>query len=304
MNWFKVTIHLRFPTATPWQADTIFGHLCWIVRYQDGEDALRRFLKPFLNGEPSFLLSDGFPAGQLPRPLTFTIPDDDSLEGFRRNRQLRRMHFFMEEDFLRAITGEVFEPRAPRKDEERATTRAVLKNQINRLTGTTGAEGRLFGLIEYWTPQVTIYLKVHPSEEVQVERLFRALQVSGYGKRRSVGYGAIERLEFNHFGGFPTPQKVSGFVSLSGFVPAENDPTEGHWRLVVKYGKLGEHLASSENPFKRPLVMLAPGSVFRDSPVREFYGRMVPDVSALPGVIHYGYALPVPLNIPEGVMPL
>lgn len=301
MNWFKVTIRLKSATGTPWQADTVFGHLCWVLAHRDGEAALRQFLQPFLDGEPTFLLSDGFPPGFLPRPLTFKLPADDTPEQFRKNRQLRKLAFLNDGDFSRAVYGEVFKPEDNSAELKRkSSTRAVLKNQISRLTGTTGEEGNLFGFIEHWMPEVVIYGKVHEDYEDALKELFRDFKYFGYGKRKAVGYGAIDTLGFTPFEGFPVPDGANGFVALSAFVPLPDDPTEGCWRLRVKYGRLGEEFAFSENPFKKPLVMLEPGSVFYDMQVKEHYGRMLKDVSAVhPEVVHYGYALPVAMRLPE-----
>lgn len=303
MNWFKVTIKLKAPTGTPWQADTIFGHLCWVLAHRDGEAALKRFLQSFLDGKPTFLVSDGFPVGLLPRPLTFKLPDDDTPETFQKNRKHRKLPYLSEEAFRRALQGDVFEPEDYRqKTEQKTATRAVLKNQISRLTGTTGMEGNLYGFKEYWIPEVVIYGKVQEDSEEFVRGLFEDFRHSGYGKRKTVGYGAIDSLDFSRFEGFHQPAGANGFVTLSAFVPSESDPVQGRWRLRVKYGRLGEDFAFGGNPFKKPLVMLEPGAVFSDTPVKEFYGRMVRDVSTVhPEVVHYGYALTVPVKIPGEV---
>jgi len=303
MNWFKVTIKLKSPTGTPWQADTLFGHLCWVLVHRDGEAALKRFLQPFLDGKPTFLISDGFPVGLLPRPLTLKLPGDDTLEQFQKNRELRKTLYLSEEAFRRALQGDVFKPKDYRqKTEQKTVTRAVLRNQISRLTGTTGEEGKLYGFKEYWMPEVVIYGRVYAESEDFLEGLFQAFRHTGYGKRKAVGYGAIDSLNLTRFEGFPQPAGANGFVTLSAFVPSESDPVQGCWRLRVKYGRLGEDFAFGGNPFKKPLVMLEAGAVFSDTPVKEFYGRMVKDVSAVhPEVVHYGYALPVPAKIPGEV---
>ena len=179
-----------------------------------------------------------------------------------------------------------------------------MKNQISRLTGTTGEQGNLFGFKEYWIPEVVIYGKVEEAHEDFLKGLFGEFGRSGYGKRKAVGYGAIDRLEFSRFEGFPSPAGTNGFITLSAFVPSPGDPTDGRWRLRVKYGRLGEEFAFGGNPFKKPLVMLEPGSVFYDTPVREYYGQMVGEVSAFHSeVVQYGYALPVPAKLPEGAKP-
>jgi len=302
VEWFRVTIRLKSPTGTPWQADTVFGHLCWALAHRDGEAALRQFLLPFREGKPTFLLSDGFPAGFMPRPLTLKLPDDYTLERFQENRRLRKLSLVPEQEFQRAVQGGKLEK--PIQEQTKIVIRAVLKNQTSRLTGTTGEEGNLFGFREYWTPEVVIYGKVMETSVELVRGLFQELLKSGYGKRKAVGYGAIDSVDFSRFEGFPVAAPVNGFVSLSAFIPAEHDPIQGRWRLRFKYGRLGEEFALDGNPFKKPLVMLEPGSVFYDAPVKEFYGQMLEGVSAAhPEVVHYAYALPVPAVLPPGGKP-
>lgn len=324
MNWYKVSLTLKAPSGTPWQADTIWGHLCWILLHQQGEEVLKKFLEPFLRNEPPFLLSDGFPVDMLPRPplalpdeqkflsdsddfqvdllprpLTFNIAYKDDIETFHKRREIRKLSYLSYDDFNRAIHGEQFIP-SQTKAETGSRETVTLKNQISRLSGTTGETGQLFGFKEYWTRYVTIYLKIKQGWEKQVEDLFNGLRQAGYGKRKSVGYGSIEKLAFMPFAGFPKSEGVNAFVTLSPFIPSSDDPTEGRWRILVKYGKLGEEYATGANPFKRPLLMLTAGSVFLDDSPREFYGTMVTGVSATySNVVHYAYALPVPMRIPE-----
>lgn len=306
MKWFKVNIKLKAPTGTPWQADTIFGHLCWIITYRDGEAELKRFLKPFIDGNPTFLLSDGFPQGFLPRPLSFKLPDEDTFESFKANRELRKITYLTDDQFKEVIHREAVKLEDIKKESEefreKIYSRAVLKNQISRLTGTTGEEGNLYGFIEHWMPEVVIYGKVLEGFENELEKLFQNFSQMGYGKRKSVGYGTIEDLEFDdNFNGFPEFVEANGFMTLSGFIPKESDPTEGRWRIRVKYGRLGEELANSGNPFKKPLVMLTPGSVFYDKPLKDYYGQTIKDVSVIDGIVHYAYALPVPLLLPASI---
>lgn len=298
MNWFKVTIKLKSATGTPWQADTIFGHLCWVLVHRDGEAALKQFLQPFIDGKPTFVISDGFPLGFLPRPITFKVIGDDTPEGFKKNRELRKLVFLTEEEFKRVLQGDIFVPEDNGEILRKiTTTRAMLKNQISRRTGTTGEEGNLYGFKEYWMPKVVIYGKAEENSEEFLRKLFQDFGHSGYGKRKAVGYGAIDKVSFDDFEGFRVFEGANSFVTLSSFVPASNDPTDGRWRLHIKYGRLGEEFAFGGNPFKKPLVMLEPGAVFFDAPVKEFYGRMVMEVSAVHSVVHYGYALPVPMKL-------
>src|SRR3989304_1360827 len=131
MNWYRLRLNLRGPTGTPWQADTIFGHLCWALRHRRGEVALREFLGYFWEGQPLFLLSDGFAGGLLPLPVGTGLGQGEGIEGLRQARAARKLRSVGREDFLRAVRGESFVPAPVELQEPRVT----LKNQISRLTG-------------------------------------------------------------------------------------------------------------------------------------------------------------------------
>ncbi|MEK7846008.1 MAG: hypothetical protein AAB257_03490, partial [Nitrospinota bacterium] len=82
-------------------------------------------------------------------------------------------------------------------------------------------------------------------------------------------------------------------------VPSKNDPTEGFYKTMVKYGKLGGEFTFSGNPFKKPLVMLTTGSSFYvKGKMKHFYGRMIEKIApSKTDVVHYGYAFAVPMFI-------
>lgn len=312
MQTFRVTLNLRSAVASAFQADTIFGHLCWALRYLEGEEALREFLGYYREGIPPFLVSDGFPGDLLPGPLLPPEPPQTDIsltkqkEAFDSAKNTRKVGYLTVDEFNRVIKGERVQPYAGKHQPHERNT---LKNRIDRLSGTTGDNGELFEFEEtYWSWNdgnstypipVSIYLNVEKGFEEQAKRLFQFVAEQGYGKRKSVGYGTIDSMEFESFNGFSLPSDPNGFVSLSGFVPAENDPTHGFWKVRVKYGKLGEEFASGGNPFKKPIVMLTAGSVFLDDSPRAFYGTLVPKVTLInPEIVQYGFALPIPIKIP------
>ena len=124
---------------------------------------------------------------------------------------------------------------------------------------------------------------------------------SGYGRDTSSGSGAFS-FELAPFG-FPPLPGANAFVSLSNFVPAPHDPTDGWYELMTKFGKLGGDYAVGpgpggvHNPFKKPILMLQAGSIFRDGSVREWYGRLVPDVHTDPDIRHYGLCYPLEVRL-------
>ena len=53
---------------------------------------------------------------------------------------------------------------------------------------------------------------------------------------------------FERFNGFELPQgtTANGFVTLSYCMSAATDPTDGAWKVRVKYGRLVENIAFSD----------------------------------------------------------
>src|SRR5262249_26790768 len=66
---YRATLRPRSATRSPWQADTLFGHLCWLIRYDEGAAARDGFRAHYRRRAPPVLFSDGFPNGWLPCPL-------------------------------------------------------------------------------------------------------------------------------------------------------------------------------------------------------------------------------------------
>ncbi len=319
MLTYRATLQPQSATRSPWQADTLFGHLCWLIRYQEGEPALEKFLVHYIKGQPPLLLSNGCPDNMLPRPL---LPAQKIERGQSKQDQVKIMKAAKAgkgirwvslaefDDFRRGDTV-VLKPRlGVNKD------RPILKNQINRLTfGTTPVDKEagsgLYNVDELAFVDssgvnpvglnISIYVKVAGEQWAdRAEELLNYLAKSGYGAKKSIGYGHFKLTNWERFTNFDEqPAGVNGFISLSNWVPAANDPTEGFYSTLVKYGKLGEEMAASDNPFKFPLIMLTAGSSFYDEgPVRAWYGRLVDNIApADPRVVQYGYAFAVPAHL-------
>lgn len=301
MNWYRVTLQLNSWVASAWQADTIFGHLCWGMRYLYGEDRLVEFLYLYEKGTPPLVLSNGFPGDLLPQPLTAPLivdrglpPEEQRLQ-FRTYKNARKARYLTRKEFEDALNGDLVLSTAGDFEVKRVT----LKNQLNRLTSTTGEEGSLYNFEEYYWREVTIYLKLVDSFIDVVERMFHYIVHTGYGKRKSTGYGQVTLKSFEPFAGFTISDTANGFVTLSNFVPAENDPAQGNWRTMVKYGKMGEEYATGEHVFKKPLLMMEAGSAFYDNQRREYYGCLVKGLNPhYPDAVQYAFALPVPMVLP------
>lgn len=303
MRLFRTVFELHSASASPWQADTLFGHLCWSLVRREGEERLAEFLGRYHKGDPPILLSDGFPSGYLPRPRVglhsmadARLPKRERVQDYRRLKDQIKADWLSLDEFNRARKGEAVMPeRQPGHLE-----RVVSKNQIDRTANTAGGEGgELYDFTEFCLPTLDVYWRIADGHESLVQEFLTDLKETGYGKRKSVGYGQIAAYTLEPFKGFIEIEEANGFVTLSNFVPAASDPTEGFWTTRVKYGKLGEEAAVQGQPFKRPLIQLAAGSCFYDAPVREWYGRLVPDIATDGKVVQYGYAFALPIRLPQ-----
>lgn len=302
MRYFQLLLELRGPGMTPWQADTLFGSLCWMVAQTRGEDALRKWLAPFRQRQPPFLLSDGFPGDLLPAPLVLaaasTTDTAGSVAAYDRVKRRKRQVFVTPDDFAAICRGEIIDPVEVATG---LTTESRLHNTINRCTGTTADEGSLYELEEFRVDEhLSVYLAADDEATGQqvlslIERLARA----GYGKKKSAGYGAFAVREVRPWVPPALPAPANGFVTLAGFVPAVGDPVAGWWRYRVKYGKLGEERATQGAPFKRPFLCLEPGACFRTGGTPgTVYGQMLDGLApAYPDVFQYAFAFPVPLAV-------
>lgn len=296
MKTYNIKLKLHSGFRTPFQADTLFGHMCWVVAHQKGEEGITELLQPFKEGNPPFVISDGFPEDYLPKPMSaeFCLENQDEM------KDVKKLQYVKLSDFNLIRKGEKFKP-----DEEKTepfTHLTTPHNRISRLTNTVSEDG-LYSLEEFFADHISIYLKVSDSKwKDEVIGLLQEVSKSGYGGKKSIGKGQFSIEEIKDFNQFEEIRDPDGFVTLSNFCPKENDPTEGLYKTFVKYGKLGEEFTFCGNPFKKPLVMIKTGSVFKTGkPPLDFYGRMVQeDISPVKKeVMQYAYAFALPIRYPS-----
>lgn len=274
------------------------------MAWREGDDALKEFLGEYKNGNPVFVISDGMPGDLLPSPahLSLVKQKKEGFEAFKKAKELKKVSWLSPDVFESVRKGNLeIEPSEAIKTFKTFTT---LHGSINRLSGTTGEDGSLFELEEHALGEtvqfISIYLKIKEGWEEKVFSLFKDLSLTGYGKKKSVGKGAFEIIgkleQFDRLDGF---DGSNGFMALSNFVPAKDDPSDGSYKTLVKYGKLGGEFTFCGKPFKKPLMMLTAGSCFKvNDNIKPFYGRMVEGIApAKREVVQYGYAFAVPIKL-------
>lgn len=308
MKIYRAKIRPKTSFITPLHSDSIFGALCWTIQKSEGTEALKQILNLFLKQDPPFIVSNGFPGDFMPRPFVPPKPEgledkskEQLLEEVSEGKRIKKTKYLTLEEFKTIIwngTSEISTKIKPYIDVP------VVHNSINRWSGTTLESGGLHSAVErfsnvnYWS----IYIKAKEEWYDKLKKWISILGEIGFGKRKSVGKGHFVLLEFTQVDFFSNLETSNAFVVLSNFVPSTKDPTRGFYKTFVKYGKLDGEFATGGNPFKTPILMIVPGSVFLTDDVNEYYGRMVTKVSSGDtDIVHYGYGFSVPAKVSTGL---
>ncbi len=319
MKLYRVTIEPLAAFRSRLQSDTIFGHLMWALRYTGGaggNQAVTEFLARYQTGaEPPLLVSAGFPAETLPLPvLARPRPDrsgsiaDRVVGGMRHKQRAQRPYLPLAEwqTLAAHLSAETLAQAQSRTADpgDWEKKQPLTRTAIDRITGSA-RQGQLFVKTETFyraAARFDIWHKIGEGEDLeQVKTWWRWIERNGFGQRKSTGLGAfkITRLLEESDGLLPQVEQPTGFVSLSAWVPAAQDPTEVTYKTRVKRGKLGEQ-GALPSPWKKPLLMLEPGAVARlpaGEALRDWYGQVVSDIHwTEKEVVQYGLAFPVGVN--------
>lgn len=326
---YTVEIRLKSTLATPFQSDTIFGHICWAVRYLPwgkGQDKLADLLSLYdreRGKNPPLLVSNGFPKGYLPKPILPPVTQvfldgrfkTDRINNSFRIKTIKGLDIIPNAAFEQvqqcglksdvlfdAIDGRYEEIAAFKK---LAASEMVEHNSVNRLSNTvkTGLYSQEETFFDEDASRFNIYLRTSYFEHRDIDRIFEFIGRGGFGKDKSTGKGAFE-AEVKEGIKLPEAENPNAFMTLSSYVPTADDPVDGYYGLVHKYGKLGGAYAKSTpevggNPFKKPLLMLSAGSVFRDAEfsAEKTYGTLLGGVHKEQKIRHYAYAFPLGMRL-------
>ena len=276
MKLYRLDLRPLSPWRTPWQADTLSGLLCWACARRDGPDVLRNeILNPAHNGEPPFTVSDAFPAGYLPMPISVRLQPWPP----EHRKQVKRCRWLMVDAFRKfqrgaSLTLDDLTVNAPLKSVTQQ------RNTIGRSTNTTSMGGSLFSEQSVALADdagcLAIYVRLADSYQSRFVSLMQELSQTGFGADASVGKGQFEiRSELTPVNEFDEISDPAGVVVLSTFQPGPNDPTDGFWDTFTKYGKLGPDFGL-DNVFKRPFIMFRSGACLRTSRSIPCVGRVIP----------------------------
>jgi CRISPR-associated protein Csm4 len=272
---YRITLRLTAPLGTPLAGPTLFGQICWLIREAEGEAALVAWLD-----DPArrWRLSDGFPAGFLPRPLTRPRPvrpeDFDRLKALKKRTLVSRAAWDrLRDGWADAALAEAETAADP------ARPRRLAHNHADRGGQGTQETGGLFFLDEDWrfaeAGARDIDLYVETAEPVErVRELVVALGQRGFGRDAGTGRGRWQVREAAPdlaLADHPGPRLMS--LSRGALDPATMH--DALWRLEPHFGRLGPELAlAGVSPFKHPVLLTRPGATFRPAGPGPF-GRLL-----------------------------
>lgn len=304
----RATVALATPLGTPLAGDTLFGHFCWALRESAGEAKLQRVLDGYTQGKPWLVVSDGFPAGFLPKP---TLPrhfepqvDTTGRKATKRQRwiSMQCASLPLRELLAAAVDDEAAYGASP-------VLAVQAHNTINRRSGTTGKDSFApYASTQHFHAEgqkVDIYLVID-DERVSTEtvgQLLVAIGAAGYGRDASIGLGKFE-LAAMAPADLPLPMGANASMTLAPCAPQGLgfDGNRSYWRVLTRYGRHGNAHALAPNPFKTPVLLAATGAVFVPETAyepREFIGQGLGGHGRLskvePETVQQGYAPVLPV---------
>ncbi len=298
MTWLRIRIRPLTAFGSPIRGDTLFGQLCWAVRERFGEERLSALLDGYTQGRPFLVVSDGLPAGHLPRPQLpigrLGLGDEvkaDQRKTFKKRAWMPEAAIGGQPDLrasIRALCAELAKEANEKKqkckeskkqkNEKGPRWKAVvhLHNSISRTTGTTG-DGAFapYGQDEHvWEGggQSDGGLDLHcVLDEARLSRdelagLLGDVGRIGYGRDASIGLGkfAIEEVCADRPAGHP---QANAWLTLAPAAPQDGPPV-GEWRSAdcfyqpfTRFGRHGSIAAVGPNPFKKPILLADTGAV-------------------------------------------
>lgn len=318
MARYRLIIKPLSPFQTPLHSDTLFGHIAWALRYLKGEDELLKFLKAFDGNNAPLILSSGFPKDYLPMPVLrpLSVEEEETLQKqyktkldfVREIKDLKKVSYIqvsaiemLKNDlsyynlYTKHLLGEILleNPKISKTDE-------VWHNAKNRLTDRV-IEGKLFSKQDTFYEEgveLNVYIEDIYFDRKSLCEIFDFISMSGYGADKSVGRGAF-KYDLLDGWDLPEAENPNAFMTLSHYHPREGDFKDGFYDMTTKFGKIGGHWAAGIDggPYKMPLLMMNPGSVFIPEIFKPFYGGLIPNVHKQQDVVHYSIAMPLKVRI-------
>lgn len=283
---YKLTVTPYSSFSEDIQSDTLFGAFCWSYKYLYGELKLEEFIQKCMLGKPPIIFSNMFEYEKLPMPLLsrYKINKEDcSLEDFTRLKKVKSKTLISKKNFLE-IANNNYENIEKSASISKIYIQTQVHNMVGRSANTVNKDedgaGNLFSVKSHFGRKFDIYILCDESIK-EYENVLELMFKLGIGARKSTGSGAFKVLEYAEETELTKNiENANAFVAISNFIPSEGDSTAGHYKLITKFPKLDREFASTNAPFKKPVVMIQAGSCFYYNTKKEYYGSCIDKISS------------------------
>ncbi len=288
MKLYKTTITPLSNFATSLKGDTLFGQMCWAIRYTFGNERLEALLSNY-EDSPFLVVSDGFASGYLPKPSlpsSLLKEDSDKKKENRKNIWLT-LDQLQNGEFNQAITDKYVG--------NQHQTVATVKNSLNYKTFTTDDSGTFAPYSENEsaiTPKDIYFLISDVFSKDELTKILQTLSQMGFGKNASIGKGFFSFSELEEV---KLSQGKNTFMTLSPSVLEGQNLKNSYYEPFTRFGKHGADLAN-KNPFKKPLLLANSGAViiFEENHTKPHIGKAIKGHSSHQNTVHQGYAILIP----------
>ena len=341
MKLIEVSIKPLSGFATPLKGDTLFGHFCWQLAHDPTliDGGLDKWINLY-NEEPFIVFSSAYftfgsdstkkcalPKPEIPAGYFILIKGQNQASVFDEIKELKKKKWLkVDGDFKIAVTRErlltdeellnnIYESTSNGTFQSEAgapplPVRHLIQqhNSINRLTFSTGTESMFapFALdADYYHPGIELSILVLFQENTldirSIEKCMKLIGRWGYGKDASTGKGRFEVTGIREIA-YPAVTAPNACFTLGPAVPEKNMFKQIFFKPFTRFGKHGDSLARSFNPFKCPVIMADDSAVLwpEDGSVFEkpYLGCAVTGISkALPQTVQQGYSIYLPMKL-------
>jgi len=338
---YEIIIKPESGFGTPLKGDTIFGHICWQASYNPKllNGGLDKWIA-YYGERPFAVFSSAWPKIRKGAAMYYAVkrPDYPPARLFQSTEKDRKKaleqkkdnlkkkwllvpenlkvslateNFITDEEMLtlafHELTGQT--RKAMRKKTDRQFMAPFIQphNTINRATMTTGSG--MFApyseAADFYYPETELAVFVLIDEEVtDIVRMTAALErigMVGFGRNASTGCGRFSLGEYEEKALLPNAESDACYT-LAPAIPEKGLYKDYWFTPFTRFGRHGDALAVSRNPFKNPVIMADEGAVFiptdRNVFLKPYLGCAVANVSkVLPGAVAQGYSIYLPFKL-------
>lgn len=336
MKVYEYTIKLLSAFGTPLKGDTVFGHFCWQVAHDPSLIGLSidEFLSHY-SESPLAVFSSAFPLvkehttkeelimlkrPEMPLSTLFNLSSMSRREAVEKRKEIkskrwmplkRGEHFESfntlvyqsDKDVALRLTGQTVD-----KQSSLSISDMRWHNTIDRKSGSTG-EDRFAPFAEerqQYIPELECVLWVGIEPPLTAEAVMKGLErtgASGFGRDASTGAGRFNVCSCREWSTMGS-NKPNALYTLAPSVPEEKTYFPVYFNPFTRFGRHGDLLACSRNPFKNPVIMADEGAVFmpmndrQDVFLKPYMGRGITGISkAEPRASMQGYSLYIPVKV-------